>query len=376
MPSIRVYSAFFLIAAFAAVPLVSEARELKAAIGLGPKHPVVAAAYPAFTAELEKRTDKALTVKVFPGGALLPLRGALPGLRDNVADLATLIFTYYPGELRAAQVVGELANLGKRGTAMTGATAEFLFFNCPACQTEFATQRVVVLSPYAVTPYMILSKSKITTLEEIAGKKIRSGGGFYSNWARHMGAIDVNIPVDEMYQAFSSGTIDAGVQTEAGLRAYNFWDTAKHVTQIPLGIFSAASIFSASQTMWQSLSTAERQAALHATVAGLVAQTKAYDEDVSSVIDPAKQRGVQFHQPGADLAAKTAAFDEITVRNVTQVMTEKYDVANAETLVSTYRQLVEKWNRLTTPIEKDYPALQALLVREIYSKVDPATLGM
>lgn len=353
-----------------------EARELKAAIGLGPKHPVVAAAYPAFASEVERLTNKSLTVKVFPGGVLLPLRGALPGLRDNVADLATLIFTYYPAELRTAQVVGELANLGKSNSAMSGATAEFIFLHCPACQAEFSAQRTVVLSPYGVTPYVILSKTKVTTLAEIAGKKIRSGGGFYSNWAKFVGATDVNIPVDEMYEAFNAGVIDAGVQTEAGLRAYNFWDTVKHVTQIPLGIFSAASIFSASQTMWQSLTADERKAMLRGASAGLVAQIKAYDEDVSSVIEPAKQRGVQFYQPAPDLIAKTAEFDDITIRDVTKLLAEKYNVVDAEKLVATYKELIVKWTRLTKPIETDYPALLALFNREVYDKVDANKVGM
>jgi len=364
------------LAALALSGQAAEARELKAAIGLGPKHPVVAAAYPAFAAEVERQTNKSITVKVFPGGVLLPLRGALPGLRDGVADLATMIFTYFPGELRTAQVVGELANLGKSNSAMSGATAEFLFLHCPACQTEFSAQRTVVLSPYGVTPYVILSKTKIATLAEIAGKKIRSGGGSYSNWAKFVGATDVNIPVDEMYEAFSAGVIDAGVQTEAGLRAYNFWDTAKHVTQIPLGIFSAASIFSASQAMWKSLTPAERKALLSGAANGLVAQIKAYDEDVSTVIEPAKQRGVQFYQPAPDLVAKTAEFDEITVRDVTKLLVEKYNVVDAERLVATYKQLIQKWNALTKPIETDYAALLAVFNREVYNKMDGAKYGM
>ncbi|MFO1188929.1 MAG: TRAP transporter substrate-binding protein DctP [Alphaproteobacteria bacterium] len=367
-----------LIAATAAFAFATnaDAKDIKVSIGVGPKHPISVAAYPTFADVIEKETNKGLTAKIFHSGALVPLKGSLTALKESVADSAVMVFSYYPGELPGLQVIAELQNLGKENAAMAGASSEFAMLQCPRCQKELAANGITQLSGYAGPSYVLITKTKITTLAEMAGKRMRSGGGSYSQWAKFVGAQDVNMPVEDLLQGFSAGVVDAGVQNVPGLRTYGFWDVAKHVTELPVGIISGASIFTISQATWRGLSTAERSAMIKGASAGIGAIIKAYDEEVIAIYQPAKDRGVQFHQPAADLLAKTQEFDRVQAQTVVGLLKEKYGVQDSDQLVATYIGLIDKWTKLMAPIKTDYVAIQAMLDREIYNKMDPSRWGM
>ena len=354
----------------------SHAKELKISLGLGPKHPLADAGYGAFNEVVERETNKSLVPKMFLSGALLSIKASLTGLKDGIADVSQIVYSNHPAELRALQVITELSNLGKENAATAGASTEFAMLQCGQCQVEMASNGVVQLSGHAGPPYAIISKTKITSLADIAGKKIRSGGGSFSQWVKYVGATDVNMTTDDMYQAFSSGVIDVGVQTPVSARTLSFWDIAKHITELPIGIISGVSAFSVSQGTWRGLTSTERAALVKGASAGVNAVIKAYDAETGSIYGPAKEKGVQFYRPDADLLAKTRQFDQEHAMNVAGLLKEKYNIQDADRLVGIYAQLVDKWTTLMAPIKSDYGAIQATFDREIYSKLDVARWGM
>jgi TRAP-type C4-dicarboxylate transport system substrate-binding protein len=251
-----------------------------------------------------------------------------------------------------------------------------MMLQCGGCIRDFDANGLVQLTGYPVPPYVLITKSKIETLADMRGRKMRSGGGSFSAWAKSVGAIDVNIPVDEMFEAFNAGVIDVGVQTQNGLRSYNFWDVAKHVTELPVGIISAAALFTAGKKMWKDLTPIERSAMLDAAVAGTIAQVEAYDAEVREIYGPARQRGVTFTQPAADLIKATEDFRRSVAEEVAKASPEKYGNVDVQGLVKTYLGLLAKWDGLVKPVRENYPALAALLQREIYDRVDRASWGM
>jgi len=374
--ALRITSTIGLAFAISCGSAASSAKELKASLGLGPKHPLADAGYGAFNAVVERETNNGLVSKMFLSGSLLSIKASLAGLKDGIADVSQIVYSNHPAELRALQVITELSNLGKENAATAGASTEFAMIQCAPCRAEMAANGIVQLSGHAGPPYAIISKAKVTSLTDIAGKKIRSGGGSFSQWVKFVGATDVNMATDDMYQAFTSGVIDIGIQTPVSARTLSFWDIAKHITELPIGIISGVSAFSVSQTTWRGLALAERTALVKGASAGINAVIKAYDAESASIYGPAKDKGVQFHQPDADLLEKTRQFDREHAKSVVALLKEKYNVQDAERLVSTYTQLVDKWTTLMAPIKTDYAAIQAVFDREIYSKIDASRWGL
>lgn len=359
-----------------AVGSAQAAKTVRANAGVGPKHPMNDVSLPALFKHVEEKTNGGLTFKHYTGGSLLTLKATMNGLRDGIADLGVIVYSYHRGELRATQILADLSNLGKDAAVMAGVSTEFYLLKCPQCVTERHAQGIVSLAGYTSAPYVIISKDKITTLEEIKGKKIRTGGGSFGLWGQHVGATEVNIPVNEMFDAFSAGVIEAGVQTIGGLRSYGFWDPAKHVTDLKLGSFSAATLAAVGRDFWKGLTTEERAAMLEGTLVAMGKHIEAYDEDVNSIMAPAKEKGVQIHEPGADLQKATDEFDASSIGRAKTLAVEQHGVEGGAQLVDEFVALVDKWNKLIKPVRNDYTAIQALLKREIYDKIDPATWGM
>ncbi|MFO1190315.1 MAG: TRAP transporter substrate-binding protein DctP [Alphaproteobacteria bacterium] len=373
---LRLTSAVVLAFALSCGGTASSAKDLTISLGLGPKHPVPDAGYGAFNSVVERETNKDLVPKMFLSGALLSIKASLAGLKDGIADVSQIVYSNHPAELRALQVITELSNLGKENAATAGASTEFAMLQCAPCQAEMAANGVVQLSGHAGPPYAIISKAKVTSLADIAGKKIRSGGGSFSQWVRYVGATDVSMPTDDMYQAFTSGVIDIGIQTPVSVRTLGFWDVSKHITELPIGIISGVSAFSVSQRTWRGMTPAERTALVKGASAGINAIIKAYDIESASIYGPAKEKGVQFHQPDGDLLEKTRQFDKEHMKNVAGLLKEKYNVQDADRLVAVYAQLIDKWSTLMAPIKTDYVAIQAMFNREIYSKIDASRWGL
>jgi len=364
------------IAAMFAAGSAQAAKTVRANAGVGPKHPMNAVSLPAMFKHVEEKTNGGLTFKHYTGGALLTLKATMNGLRDGIADLGVIVYSYHRGELRATQILADLSNLGKDTAVMAGVSTEFFLLKCPQCVAERHAQGIVSLAGYTSAPYVVISKRKITTLDDVKGRKIRTGGGSFGLWGQHVGATEVNIPVNEMFDAFSAGVIDAGVQTIGGLRSYGFWDPAKHVTDLKLGSFSAATLAAVGRDFWKGLTTEERAALLEGSMVAMAAHVEAYDEDVRSILGPAKEKGVEIHAPGADLQKATDEFDASSVGRAKKLAVEQHKVEGGEQLVDEFVALVDKWNKLIKPVRNDYAAIQALLKREIYDKIDPATWGM
>src|SRR3546814_20907787 len=58
-----------------------------------------------------------LTFKLFTGGALLGAKATLDGVRDGVADVGHVAYTYFPASFPRAQLLNELSMVGTNNNA-------------------------------------------------------------------------------------------------------------------------------------------------------------------------------------------------------------------------------------------------------------------
>jgi len=357
-----------IVGAFVAVADAS-AREIKTNAHVPPGHVINTHAYATFNRVVERESGGALSPRLFLAGQLVDARQSLTGLRDGIADIAIIVASYFPAQLRAAQIVGDLDLLGKDTAVVKGAVSEFYMLQCAPCLSEFIANGVVPLAGMGTPPYILISRKPVTTLAEFKGLKIRSGSGALAAWGERLGGVTVSLSVNEIYEGLSSGVIEATLQTRSSLRAYGFWDVAKHVTDYPISIFSAATIFNAGATFWKDARLEERRALLAASVAGMTALVEGYDLDEGKGPDQARAKGVTFHRAGADFMAATRMFEK---ESVAAAITNaaKRGTENGAALAERYVQLIEKWTRLVAPVRTDYRRLQELYRREIFDKID------
>jgi TRAP-type C4-dicarboxylate transport system substrate-binding protein len=81
----------------------------------------------------------------------------------------------------------------------------------------------------------ISSRAKpIQKLEDLKGMKLGVSGRLRADATTALGAVPVNIPVDQMYQAIDKGVIDGNLGSITAMPAFKTHEVAKHWVDVPL----------------------------------------------------------------------------------------------------------------------------------------------
>ncbi|HEX5487230.1 MAG TPA: C4-dicarboxylate TRAP transporter substrate-binding protein [Limnobacter sp.] len=354
----------------------AQATEIKVSLYWGPKSPIVLGGYKPFIKSIEEDKAADLQMKLFSGGALLDAKGTLPGLRSGIADVGTLALTYFPAELPHSQLVADMALIGKSSVAAAAAVTDYVLKDCAPCREDWKKLGLVYTGAYSTTPYLLISKTKITSLADLKGKKIRSPGAVWDRWIQSVGAVPVNVPSSEMYESFDRGIVDVVIHASSAMKTVNLGDIGKYVVKLPLGTYHALSAGSYNINTWKKLTTAQRKAILDRTpilVVGISDQYHVQDVEAEKLY---AGRGVTITEPSADMLKQINDFRKADMANIIEAAKTKYGFANPQPEIDKIEALFDKWNKLLAPANGDRAKMEAIVKKEIYDTLDPATFGM
>lgn len=356
----------------AAVP--ASARDLKLAVGF----PQGTAAYhglEAFAKTLKEKSGGELEIKMYPL-SLLNLPQMMNGVRDGVVDIGFVLPPLFPSEVPETHLAVDLAMLGSNPWAMAGAMTEYVF-TCQECIAEHLKNNQVYLGSSSTAPYMIVSTKKAVTLDEIKGKKLRSGAAPWARWAQNFGAVALTIPGNAVFEAVSGGTVDGAMVSAAELSNLRLIDVVKHITVgVPTGTYHGIDNNNFNLSTWRSLTERQRKAVLEAAAMSTAAVSWKYVVDGVQNMKDAQGKGIQVHQAPADVVAKSKAFIDADLATIAQAAEKNSGIKNASQKIARFRQLVQKWEKLTPEGNWEPAALADIYYREIYSKIDPKSFGM
>ena len=351
------------------------AKDLRLGSGVLPTH-TNQVGYEAFAKALKEKAPE-MNVRILPLSFMNSTQ-TYAGIRDGVIDLGFVLAPLIPANFPEAQLPINLAMLGNSGFAMAGAMTEYLF-TCQECQAEKHKLNHVYLGSVAAGPYWIISTKKITTLDDVKGKKLRSGAAPWSRWAQDVGATAMSITPNEIFEAMSQGTLDGAIVPISELTNLRLVDVAKHITvDAPMGTYHGMEILNTNRNTWRSLTEAQRRAMLDSAAVGSAVITLRFLGDVERNFAEAKKKNIQVHKASPELVARSKAFAQTDLARVVSTAEKEFGIKNAAEKAARFRQLVEKWEKLIPAnIEKlDAKVLADIYQREIYSKVDAKTYGM
>jgi len=375
MPVFRLVAVAIVAAAMPASHAWAE-TQIRFSAGVAPKHVINANGIEPWIKAVEKASNGEIKVRNFTGGQLLSVQGALAGVKSGLADGSVYPFPFYPAEFPIDKLISDII-LGYSDTVvLASAITEFALLGCPDCQKAFADQNMVLLSRYATTPYVLITRAPIRTVEDIRAKKIRTAGASLNKVFGAMGAQGVSVDGGDMYQALSSGVLDGVMQAVGAFRSYSLWDTAKHYTDMPVGP-AHASPAAFNSTFWRELSPAHRKIIIETISITGLGGTLGYIQGDREVEAEAKSKGVTVHKPSPDLQ-----------RRVSELITAEVDAAiqqaaaagvrDAAGKARTVQALVDKWGKLVAGKHDlgDLDALVAIWNREIMSKLPQNSYGL
>lgn len=372
----------FLIAAtasLASVPVTAQ-ENLNFAYGT-PADSGVGHAVVGYISAVAERTDGEIAVTAFPM-TLLTQAEASPGIRDGLADVGLVVTGYYPAEYSTNLFLHELNTLvnlpenpnGKEALAFSGAMLEYTFMKCPECLDEYTAQNQVYTGG-AVTPlYNLLCKGgKVTSLDDLKGKRFRAGGAGFVRFAEHFGATGVSIPLSETYEALDQGIVECAMLSAPELDNFSLHEVVTDVTLgVPGGVYAAIASANVNKDLWLSMTDAKREALLWGGTKITAGITWGFYSDDGSAIQNAKDKGINVHQPDAELKAAVKDFVRQDLGTVSTLFKEKYNVLRADEIATEFSELLEKWYVLTEDVGSEQE-LHNLFWEQIVSKVDPAT---
>jgi TRAP-type transport system periplasmic protein len=330
---------------------------------------------------VEERSNGSLSVTGFPM-SLLSLSETSPGVRDGLADVGFVLTPYLPAEYSTNLFLHELNLLitlaenptGKEPLAYTGAMLEYTFNHCPECLDEYSAQNQVYTGGGVTPLYNLLCKDvQITTVEDLAGKRLRAGGAGFVRFAEKFGAQGVRLPVNEVYEGLDQGILDCAMNSAPELTNYNLHEVVTDITlAVPGGAFAGVSSANINADRWKSLTNEQREALLYGGAQMTSSTTWGFYSDDAVAIQNAKDKGINILEPDAELAAAVKEFAREDLAIVSDLFRDTYGVARANEITAEFTPILEKWYGLVADIDSK-EALTELYWNEVISKVDPAT---
>tara|TARA_R110002020_G_scaffold233701_4_gene445590 strand:- start:45706 stop:46863 length:1158 start_codon:yes stop_codon:yes gene_type:complete len=368
------------VAVAAATPLSAES--LNFAYGY-PNTSAIGIAVDEYAAAVAERSGGDIDVTGF-AMSLLSLPETSPGVRDGLADVGFVLTPYYAAEYSTNLYLHEmnlLINLaenpnGKEPLAFTGAMLEYTFNNCPECLEEFKAQNQVYTGGGVTPLYNLLCKDvKITSVEELNGKRLRAGGAGFVRFAEHFGAQGVRLPVSEAYEALDQGIIDCAMLSAPELTNYNLHEVVTDITlAVPGGAFAGVASANINADRWKGMSNEARAALLWGGSVMTAGTTWGFYSDDSQAIQNAKDKGINIHEAEPELTAAVKEFVNQDLETVSALFKDTYGVERAEEIAADFPPLLEKWYGLVADIENK-EQLQQLYWDQVISKINPATYG-
>jgi TRAP-type C4-dicarboxylate transport system substrate-binding protein len=321
---------------------------------------------------LEKESNGVLKAKVFYGGVLAPPKASLTAVSDGVAEVGHIPAMYTPSDLPVSNLLHELSANFTDSLAMMAALTEYNFTN-KELQDQYKKWNLFFAGAYSTPEYRIFCRDKVTTLDEMKGKKIRTLGAGSALLVEQMGGIPVNVPSSEMYSGLEKGILDCAANAVSDLKARSLWDVSEHTTFISLGIFYVGPQWGVRTSFWDKLDTDARKAFFKACALGMPRIYQEYKRSNDTVMKEAGSQGVTFHEPSNEMADMIKKFEANNIERAIKVGKEKGMVADPEKFIGDFISLYEKWVKLLAEVDKNNAeAVAEILMTNIYNKVDVA----
>ncbi len=155
-----------------------------------------------FAEDVQRETNNAVVFDLFPNGALGRNPGQQPQmLIDGVADVAWVIQTYSPGRFPDTEVL-ELSGLFKDLREASLVSMRLVARNALRDYGDF-----YVIGLWGSAPYSIHTNFPVNSIADLKGKTIRASSKNESAALRAFGAVPIGMPVTEITEAISRGTV-------------------------------------------------------------------------------------------------------------------------------------------------------------------------
>jgi TRAP-type C4-dicarboxylate transport system substrate-binding protein len=179
-----------------------------------------------FAAEIEKRSNGALTGQVYPNSSLMKTVAQFSALRKGALDVSLYPISYAGGEFAELNIglMPGLVSSYKQGAAWKNSEVGKRF-------AAFLTEKGVVILCWIWQAGGVVSRSNpIVNPDDVKGLKVRGGSREMDMVLQAAGGTTLSTPSNELYAAMQTGACDAAITSSTSLISFRLEEVAKSLT--------------------------------------------------------------------------------------------------------------------------------------------------
>ena len=206
--------------------------------------------------QVEKATNGRIKIQMLPKHPSAP-PGTFDAVKDGLVDISYVTASYTP----ARHVLPLLAELPGGGATAEINSIAYSRIHWKHLHAVGEYKGVKLLGVFTHGPGQIFNtKLAITKVEDLAGLKIRSGGGIAEEMGRALGASVFVKPAPESYELLSSGVADGVFFPSEAIVSFKLGPVIKYATLFPGGFYSSSFGFFMNEDKWNKLSKEDQDA--------------------------------------------------------------------------------------------------------------------
>ncbi|MFD1911098.1 TRAP transporter substrate-binding protein DctP [Halodurantibacterium flavum] len=319
-------------------------------------------------------TDGEIEWDLIVGGQLADGAGTFSAVEDRMMEAGLAIPLYAPSTVPNLAFLYSIVVPGDDLGAYIGAAMETIFQDCPGCLDDIGRTNAIPLGGFSNAANSLMCTRPVATLADLQGLRIRAVGGF-GDMVAAGGAMPMSITLAETVTVLQRGGAECVVGAAEWLATYSYGDSAKYVTDLPLGANAPAVGLYMNREAFHEMTPEQQDVTLRAAAHLSAMQTignfvRKNAESLQRQIDT---NGVQLVTPEQDLIDHVTAFPagdrERRIEAGRQI-----GVTDPEALYDAYMANVEKWRGISAEIGEDVDALAQRIYDEAFADLDPSTL--
>ena len=174
----------------------------------------------------------------------------------------------------------------------------------PHIAKRLDAQGMTLLYSVAWPPSAIHTKKEINSLADMKGMKLRSYSAITSRFAELAGTNPVLVAAPEVAQAFSTGMIEAQINSPAGGVDTQTWDFTTHLYDAQ--VIAPQNMVFVNKAAWAKLDAATQKVVMNAAAAAEKRGWEAREVENAQNLQTLSSKGVKVVKPSAKLAAEFA----------------------------------------------------------------------
>jgi TRAP-type C4-dicarboxylate transport system substrate-binding protein len=290
---------FMTVAALVAMPgLASAQTTMTMSSWVPPNHALTKEVLPQWAAEVEKATKGRVKFQMLAKHPSAP-PGTFDAVKDGLVDVSYVTASYTP----ARHLMPTMAELPGAGATAEINSVAFSRIHWKYFDKLGEYKGVKLLGVFTHGPGQMLSaKRPIAKVEDLAGLKVRTGGGVAEKSARLLGASAFVKPAPESYELLNSGVADGTFFPLESVSSFKLGKVIKYATLFPGGFYSSSFGMFMNEDKFNKLSKEDQDAVMSVsreTIARIAG--KAWDKADRESLEQMKADGIQISNATPEL---------------------------------------------------------------------------